>query len=76
MKRGGRGDSIGTTANHEPILTLDPAMPVAAPMPTEISKGVAKGVVVQGVGSASSLSRALSVDEFKNHVRSAVESSQ
>lgn len=70
------GDSIVTTANHEPILALEPAVPTTAPMPAESSKGIANGVVVQGSGSANFLSRPLSVQEFKNHVLSTVESSQ
>ncbi|MGB4247017.1 MAG: hypothetical protein WBJ75_04795 [Pseudohongiellaceae bacterium] len=70
------GESIVTTADHEPILALEPAVPTTAPMPAEISKGVASGIVVQGSGSASFLSRPLSAQEFRDHVLTAVESSQ
>ncbi|MDP1931725.1 MAG: hypothetical protein Q8L60_09735 [Gammaproteobacteria bacterium] len=70
------GGSVVTTADHEPILALDPASPVTAAMSNEFSKGVAKGVVVQGAGIANRLSRGLSAEEFKDHVRSTVASQQ
>ena len=76
IERDENGDSFVTTAAREPILALDPAAPVTANMAVEVNKGVAKGVVVQGSGSASPLSRALSVQEFKDHVRSAAQSSR
>jgi len=65
------------TASHEPVLAVDvvDAAPVSAAMNT-FSKGVAKGVVVQGSLSAEAASRPLTAEEFKRSVRALVAESQ
>ena len=66
------GDTVVTTADHDPVLALEVEAPAAAngqPM-NILETGRADGVVVQSFGTASFLSQPMSVEDFKTSILS------
>lgn len=65
----GNGDNVVTTANRDPIVSVEAADKVPATLPqTSFSKGLAKGVSVRQ-GLVSNASSGISAAQFKASIR-------